>query len=405
MLKKKIVAMFCIILCLNLVFIQTTPKAKAWIDVVNLVPNLSTAVSSLGTTISSFAGTAAGYLGAGGTLSQIAEKAITFMKNKAFGVIFMIAKVAALKGVQKLTETIIGKGGGGGIITDWNDYLINGSKQEAMVQMNSFFNTVSKGRASSLNYEGIGKNYDSYFIKESRIAITGQPFTTNISAFAPTPDDLFYTGNMKGIMTAMSWGNNVAGYTMIAKKKYEETLANKTSIREKEQVNGVKPQKSNGVIIKPAAIIANSMNQIDQQGQNMIMQAQPNGDDYFTAGQQIIEGAALSVLARITNYALADSKGKLALQNKNDSFPFSVSYSQDKNGGGQLNMSAGGNTLSTDPASQKLAPNFTVGSILTNTGNAAISSLIQGECAKIAGTKTVKISGQQYNCATLLLAP
>ncbi|MEI7962117.1 MAG: hypothetical protein WCI04_07315, partial [archaeon] len=70
-------------------------------------------------------------------------------------------KIAALLAVQTITRAIIGSGGSGAI-ADWNKYLYTSPQQRAMDQMNLFFNTVSQGRLSSLNYEGVGPNYDAY---------------------------------------------------------------------------------------------------------------------------------------------------------------------------------------------------------------------------------------------------
>jgi hypothetical protein len=194
-----------------------------------------------------------------------------------------------------------------------------------MAQMNLFFNTVSRGRYSTLNYEGVGPNYDAYLIAQARQAIAGQPFTTNLQEFATDPTQMFTGGNMKGIMTYMQCANNVACYTMTAQSQYAKELTKATEIAKAEQDRGFLPMKKNGKIIQPSAIVSNAMSQIDQLGTQVIMNVDTNGT--MESGlAQITAGAGINIAARSFNYMLADSKGKDAIQNKNDEFPFSLSY-------------------------------------------------------------------------------
>ena len=361
MFTKKLFITLCIVLCLNLLLTPNEAPAKAWIDFPNLAVNTIPAIVNpiqLGEDTAnvglSATDTGANLAGTGGIFTQLGTTLATFIKDNIAGIAFAAAKIAALKLVQVATQAIIGKGGGGGIVTDWNNYLYTAPQQKALAQMNTFFNTASKGRASSLNYEGIGKNYDSYLIKESQQAINGQNFTTTLTEISPDPSKMFDGQNMKGIMTYMQCANNVACYTMTAQNKYTDELNKATTIAKNEQTNGILPTKLNGKISQPASIVANAMSQVDQQGVNLIMQAQPNGDDYGGAMTQIAEGGLLSIAARSLNYALADSKGQAAAQNKNDSFPFSASYSQSSSGTGQLTVGAGGAKTSTSIVTPKI---------------------------------------------------
>jgi hypothetical protein len=130
---------------------------------------------------------------------------------------------------------------------------------------------------------------------------------------------------MKGIMSYMQCANNVACYTMTAQSQYAKELTKATEIAKAEQDRGFLPMKKNGKIIQPSAIVANAMSQIDQLGTQVIMNA--DAVQGITAGEmQIAAGASINIAARSFNYMLADSKGKAAIQNKNDEFPFSLSY-------------------------------------------------------------------------------
>lgn len=318
----------CFSIVFSIVFIKDAPKAKAIypisMTIANMIPEV---LSSIGVT------------------GQWVKDVAVYVAENLDSVIITASKMAALLAVQKITQAIIGDGGGGAI-TDWNNYLYVAPKQAAMAQMNSFFNTVSRGRLSSLNYEGVGPNYDAYLVAQSRQAIAGQPFTTNLQEFATDPTQMFVGGNMKGIMTYMQCANNVACYTMTAQAQYATELAKATDIANKEHSNGFLPVKKNGRIIQPATIVANAMGQMDQLGTQVIMNADASKEASLSGSlSQIAAGASINIAARSFNYMLADSKGKDEIQNKNDQFPFSLAYSL--NGGLGVKSTNGGGTATS----------------------------------------------------------
>ena len=239
------------------------------------------------------------------------------------------AKILALLAVQKITAALIG-GGNGLLIRDWNNYLYTSPQQTAMKQMDTFFTTTSKGRLSSLNYEGVGPNYDAYLVTQAKQAISSPTPVTNIQAQVTNPTtDLFSGGNMKGIMSYMQCANNVACYTLMATDKYTTEFAKAQTIAKNEQQNGVLPTKTaSGRIIKPAALVSNALMEVDKQGQDLIMSAQADDTTSAVAAlTQIAEGAALSIAARAINYGISDNNGKAATVAQNAKFPFSLSYS------------------------------------------------------------------------------
>ena len=245
--------------------------------------------------------------------------------------------------VQTVTQAIIGDGDAGAI-PDWNDYLYVSPQQRAIAQMNSFFNTTSRGRLSRLNYEGIGPNYDAYLVAQARMAIAGQPFTTNLQDLVTDPTQMFAGGNMKGIMTYMQCANNVSCYSLTSTARYNLEFAKAQEIAKNEQFNGFLPKKSGGKITRPASILFNTLSQVDQLGTQVIMNTEAKeAKDLPGAYAQLAGGALINIGARTFNYMSADTAGKDAIRNKNDQFPFSLAYSL--NGG--LGISAGGVTVNT----------------------------------------------------------
>lgn len=364
--------LFLILLSCCLTF--NTAKALIFVDPSNLTQNTVTAgsapVTATATGTTAAATTAQVSLSLGEKILQtITDNTITF------------AKIAALLVQQTLVKAIIGEGNSGTIIRDFNNYLFVSPQQKAMNQMNLFFNSVSRGRLSSLNYEGVGPNYDAYLVAQARQAIAGQSFVTNIQSQTTDPKRMFADGNMKGIMSFMQCANNPYCYTMVATQKYSTEFSKAQEIAKSENVNGFVPKKANGRITQPASIAQNALLQIDQLGTQVIMNADGKGD--LTAGlYQIANGLAISTVARLTNYGISDDAGKEAIRNKNDQFPFSLAYSS--NGG--LGISAGGVTVNTGVASYN-------GNVQIGNTQACLDAGIYGN-----GDTWVYINGTKQKC-------
>jgi hypothetical protein len=293
-----------------------TPVAKA-VDVMNLVENTGQLLSDII-----------------GTTTEVVSAAYEVSKDaiaSVLGLSITVQKMLALAAVQVTASALIGDGNSsqGTIIRDFNNYLYTSPQQRAMAQMNSFFNTVSQGRLSSLNYEGIGPNYDAYLVNQAKQAIAGQAFATNLQNIVTNPSQLLDGGNMKGLMTYMQCANNVACYTLTSTEQYNLEFEKAQTIAKNENVNGFIPKKVNGRIIQPASLAQNALTQLDQLGTQLIVTAKggPTAAENTTAIEQIWSGAALSATARLTNYGISDKAGQEAIKNKNDQFPFSLSYS------------------------------------------------------------------------------
>jgi hypothetical protein len=254
------------------------------------------------------------------------------------------AKMLALLAVQKATSMLIGDADL--MIHDYNNYLYTSPQQLAMARMNSFFNATSQGRLSSANYEGVGPNYDAYLVGQAQQSIAGQPFATNIQSQATDPSSqMFAGGNMKGVMSYMQCANNVACYTLTTSAQYNKELNQAQDVARTSQQGGFVPKKnSNGRIVSPAILAQNALLKVDQMGTDLIMSASaPNFGALPAALTQVAEGAVLSIAGRALNYNIADKGGQQAIRDKNDQFPFSLSYSTK----GGMGMGSGTASTST----------------------------------------------------------
>jgi len=332
--KKK--SLLSIILCFSITF----SVAFSGLFFVNVQPVRAYTVFDLGNFIPN--------LGSWGTvLGQLAETIWEWVQKKAMELLdqldqlyLVTVKIIALLGVQAITNALMGGGSSGYVITNYKNYLYVAPQQRAMAQMDAFFIATSRGRLSSANYEGVGPNYDAYLVGQAKKGIAGQAFVTNIQAQVTNPStEMFSGGNMKGIMSYMECGNNVACFTVTARQRYDKELAQAQNIAQNEQQGGLLPLKNlaTGIITRPAALMSGVLTQIDQLGTNLIMTA-GEGQTPTAAYEQIAGGAAINLASRMINYETSNEAGRTALRTKNSQFPFSLSYTQEKNGSGKVNI-------------------------------------------------------------------
>ncbi|MEI8343764.1 MAG: hypothetical protein WCF93_02355 [Candidatus Moraniibacteriota bacterium] len=308
-------------------------EAEAAIPVVDVGPGVVTAGQ---TTLTDVA-----------TSETVIERVLSKVANIAASGSIVAAKLLAMKAEQLLVKALVGgESGNSTIIRDFADYLYNAPKREATTQMTAFFNSTSQGRASSLNYEGVGTNYDAYLIAQAKNAINGQSFTTDIQSQVTDPaTNMFSGGNMKGVMSFFQCSNNPYCYTLVATEKYNADFTKAQTIAIHENSGGFMPTKSNGRITNPASIAQNALLEVDKMGTQLSMSATNNGDFEQTPSAllQIAEGTAISTAARIGNYGIVDPI-KNSIDQKLSTLPFSLSYS--KSAGWNVSASVGGTNLS-----------------------------------------------------------
>jgi hypothetical protein len=307
---KKIVATFLLIS----IFFSAQPfvlKAHAYWGVQDSVSDFSTESSTEEDFLANSAGWAA-------TVAKWAS-------DNAETITVVAIKLSTLAAIQQLTVMFEGSGTAQqSIVRDYNDYLYGAPSRAAMTQMNSFFNSASQGRLSSLNYQGVGPNYDSYLATQARSSITGTPFTTNLQNQVTDPSKLFAQGNMKGWMSFFQCANNVFCYSLTAQSQYNQTFKQAQTVAKYQQVNGFLPTIKNGRITSPASLAENALMLVDKVGTNMVVSAPL---EYEAGITQIIGGAAITLTGRLINYAIADDKTKASLAAQNSSSSLSSSYS------------------------------------------------------------------------------
>jgi hypothetical protein len=302
--------LFSILFLASFFLTLSTPQAEANVlvfDGANVIQNTSTAISTVG---------------------EFGLSLATKLANALGSQVVLINKALALFAVQKSTALLVGgDSGSGSLIRDFGDYLFTAPQQKALSQMSVFFSSASSGRISSLNYEGVGSNYDRYLASQARQKINGYAFVTNIQSQVTDPrGNLFSTGNMSGFMTFLQPANNPMSYTLTAEQHYNNAVARAQEIAKSENVNGFVPTKVNGRITNPASIAENALLEVDKLGTSMIMEAHGSTpEDKIAAVTQIWEGAGISAAARLTKYGIVDPVKK-AIAKELESFPFSLSY-------------------------------------------------------------------------------
>lgn len=249
----------------------------------------------------------------------------------------VLAKIAALLAVQEATALLIGNEDM--MIRDWDAYLFTSARQTALNQMNTFYNTVSKGRLSSLNYEGVGPNYDAYLKSLSEKNLQGTKLETDIVEYVSDPyQNLFSDGTMRGLMAYMECGNNPLCYMAGMQQKYESFFTQTQKRLEMEQQNGLLPMKIDGRIFRPATLISNALMEVDKFGTNLIMTADSKpGVSAGAATQQIFQGMFWSIASRSINYGIVDKGGKSAIASQSSQYPFSLSYTSKPSGNTKTN--------------------------------------------------------------------
>lgn len=185
-----------------------------------------------------------------------------------------ILKQMAIQKVNDMTTAVITEGNAGKpyLVTDWNQYLVKGPADDAMVYVNSLLDNSARGRASK-DYSNSG--YYSYIDKQARSYINPQPVDiTMVHANGDFQENMFSGGDLRAFNEFLTPGKNPYSYTLIAADALEKKTAENQLIAEKEAVNGYLPMKDGvGKITTPAAVFENSFNSASNMGREMVVNA------------------------------------------------------------------------------------------------------------------------------------
>ncbi len=286
--KNKFTTFFLIILFIIFASsITVTKTARAqWIvhDPFDMPNDIMTTIESIFTTIET-------------TITAVATDGM-WMNEVTDRYLVPILKVAAIEMMNQIISNIVSSGNDGKpmFVTDWNDYLYTATEKDAKVYMNSFFNSVSAGRLSNLNYEGVGQSYDNYLKKQAETTLYGNKknSTTNINNYVDDPrQDLFSKGNFKAFSAFLSCYNNPYCYSLSATVAHEKELDRLKTVAIKEaNTNGYLPKKVDGKIVTPGSQYQSAMEGIDQMANNWFMNA--------TTSPELITALAGTVVTKVT---------------------------------------------------------------------------------------------------------
>jgi hypothetical protein len=210
-------------------------------------------------------------------------------------------KMAAIQMMHNIISNIVsgGNNGNAAFVTDWNDYLFKAPQKETRVYMNSFFNSVSAGRISGLNYEGVGQGYDKYLKTYSENALYGSSnqFKTYIQNYTSNPQtEMFSSGNFKAFSAFLDCPNNPYCMSMTAETVYQNELSRNTEVRNKlVNSSGYISKVINGKVVTPGSQFQSAMEGVDQLANGMIVNA--------TKSEELVSGI-ISSLLRIATTSL-----------------------------------------------------------------------------------------------------
>ena len=223
--------------------------------------------------------------------------------------LLVAAKFMALKASQMISDEILGTNSGKSpYVSDWNAYLYLSPQQRTMTYLSSMFTQSTRGRASSLNYEGVGQKYDQYLLRQAQGSISPQPITVNLRDYG-NPENVLDGNNFRGLTAFFLPQNNPYGVAMIAQKTLQSESEKQTTLAEKKQTNGFISIEKNGRIISPGVLLQSVFSEMDKTGTNGII----NAVDYY----DVINGLAIKILGVSAQKAFGDKNSQEGARQQN----------------------------------------------------------------------------------------
>lgn len=135
------------------------------------------------------------------------------------------------------------------VINDWKQYLYEEPEQKVQIYMEDWFTQMTKGRASSANYDSpyslaVGSptlgNYSARLVEGAKLSLAAPYQPTDILEISPNPEEALAEGDLRTLNALFSNPmNNPFGFTLAA-QSYER------SVREREQQEQVVQAISHG---------------------------------------------------------------------------------------------------------------------------------------------------------------
>jgi len=208
------------------------------------------------------------------------------IKRQIEGALIGTLKMAAIQMLNSKVGQLIGGASGGQplFITDFNEFLYQSPRQKTNLYMNDFFSTMTRGKGSSANYissgesSGLGGNYPSYLVASAKSVTTE---SGGISVY--NLDQKGGIDNLNDPSTFSSFisnpANNPMGAELQAQEVWQDKLATEQNLAQIEATSsGFRADKTNGVIVAPAAVIEATFNNAADLPNKMIAAATNPGE-------------------------------------------------------------------------------------------------------------------------------
>jgi|GEM_PF-4468488 len=183
-----------------------------------------------------------------------------------------ILKQAAIQKINNMTTEVVTGGNSGGpyLVTDWNQYLVQGPANDAMVFVNSMLSDSMRGRSSAADYSNSG--HSAYLLRQSQIKPSAP--IDPVLVHATDPKNLFAGGDMRAFNEFLSPGKNQFSLSLIAEDAFQKKTEENRLVADKKAVNGYLPKvDALGKITTPAAFFENAMNSANNMGKDMVTSA------------------------------------------------------------------------------------------------------------------------------------
>lgn len=252
---------------------------------------------------------------------QFLKQALEVLYKQIQGIIMGAAKQAAAQSILQQVSSIVGGSGGSGpmFITDYRDFLVIQSLNEANVFINDFISQTTSLR-NSTNYEGFDNsgNVGSYMRQLSTLGrrATSESPIPQIS-YRGDPLKMFANGSFKNMTSYLSGINNPWAYELIVKKNYRSRIAESTFVRQTTSDSGLGflGAQQNGKIITPGSLTKDIMANAQDLG-NKIIAGASNIPEVITS---IVTSAVTQSLQNGIGSSKSYTENKSAEENKNSS--------------------------------------------------------------------------------------
>lgn len=204
-----------------------------------------------------------------------------------------LLKQVAVKQINDQTMDYVANGNDGQpfFVTDWNQYLIDGPADDAMVYVNSMLDNLASGRDSASGYSNSG--YASYQTREAKKSINPREISLGINSVdGDVRENMFAGGDMRAFNEFLSPGNNPYSYSLLAQDVLSQETGRRRLIAEKEAVNGYIPKKNElGLITTPAAMFENAVNSASNLANDLLVNIIPDGTVWAAVQNFVVQAS------------------------------------------------------------------------------------------------------------------